>query len=56
MAQALRTLHGDPNLGVLTVPEQPTLGKFRVLSMAGFKPKIICHLWGPHLLVFVMTN
>ena len=24
--QALWTLHGDPNLGVLTVPQQPAVG------------------------------
>ena len=50
--QALRTLHGDPNLRVLTTLQQPTLGKFRVSSVAGFKPRTMCHLLGPHFPVF----
>lgn len=29
--QALRTLYGDPNLGMQTTPQQPTPSKFRVL-------------------------
>ena len=54
--QALRTFHGDPNLGVPTVPQQPPLGKFRVSSMARFKPKTMCHLLGPHFPMFALTN
>ena len=36
--QALRTLHGDPNLGMLTVLQQPAPSKFKVSSMTGFEP------------------
>ena len=57
MAKPLgRTLHGDPNLGVLTAPQQPTPGKFRVSSVAGFEPRTMCHLLGPHFPVFALTN
>ena len=54
--KALRTLHGDPNLGVLTAPEQPTFGKFMVLSVAGVELRTMCHLLGPYFLVFAFTN
>ena len=35
--QVLRTLHEDPNLGVLTTPQQSIPGKLRVSLAAGFK-------------------
>ena len=54
--KALRTLHGDPNLGVLTTLEQPTSGRFMVLSMAGVELRTMCHLLGPYFLVFAFTN
>ena len=54
--QALRILHRDPNLGVLTASQQPTLRKFRVSLVVWFKPKTMYHLLGPHFLVFVLTN
>ena len=54
--QALRTLHGDPNLGVLTTPRQPTPSKFKVSSVTTFEPKTMCHLLGLHFLVFALTN
>ena len=54
--QALRTLHGDPNLKVLTAPQQPIPSKFRVSSVARFKPKTMCHLLRPHFPVFTLTN
>ena len=43
-------------LGVLTTPQQPTPGKFRVSSMTGFEPSIMCHLLGPHFLGFTLTK
>ena len=49
--QALKTLHGESNLGVLTIPQQPVPGKFKVSSVVGFEPKTMCHLLGPHFLV-----
>lgn len=52
----LRTLHGDPNLGMLIVSQQPILSKFMVLSISRFKPKTMCHLLGPNFLVFALTN
>ena len=54
--QTLRTLHGDPNLEMLTTPQQPALVKFKVSSMARFKPKTMCHLLGPHFPMFALTN
>ena len=54
--QALRTLHGDPNLEVLTIPQQLAPSKFRVSSVAKFEPKTMCHLLGLHFLVFALTN
>ena len=53
--QALRTFHGDPNLGVPTVPQQPPLGKFRVSSMARFELRTMCHLLRPCFLEFALT-
>ena len=55
-SQALRTLHGDPNLEVLTAPQQLARGKFRVSSVARFKPRMMCHLLEPYFLVFTLTN
>ena len=52
----LKTLHGDPNLRVLTAPQQPVQGKFGELSVTGFEPRTMCHLLGPHFLVFTLTN
>lgn len=49
-------LHGDPNFRVLTAPQQPAPGKFRVSSVAGFELRIMCHLLEPHFPVFALTN
>ena len=38
MAKLLGLSIGDPNLRVLTAPQQPTPGKFKVLLVVGFKP------------------
>ena len=46
--QALRTLHGDPNLEVLTALQQPVPGQFRVSSVVVFEPRTMCHLLGLH--------
>ena len=54
--QTLRTLYGDPNPRVLTAPQQPTLGKFRVLSVTKFEPTTMCHLLGQHFPVFALTT
>ncbi|RVW27518.1 hypothetical protein CK203_052206 [Vitis vinifera] len=54
--QALRTLHGDPKLEVLIASQQPTSGKFRVSFVTGFESKTMCHLLGPHFLVFTLIN
>ena len=51
-----KPVHGNPNLGVLTAPQQLAPGKFKVSSIARFKPKIMCHLLRPHLLVVAQTN
>ena len=42
--QALRTLHGDPNLRVLATLQQPASGKFRVSSR-----KYYVQLFTPYL-------
>ena len=54
--QAFRTLYGDPNLGVLAASQQLEPGKFRGSSMVEFKLRTMCHLLGPHFLVFALTN
>ena len=54
--QALKTLHGDPNLGVLTTSQQLAPGKFKVSLVVEFKPKTMYHLLGPHFPVFTLTN
>ena len=54
--QTLRTLHEDPNLGVLITLQQLASGKFRVLLVVGFEFRTMCHLLGPYFLVFALTN
>ena len=50
--QALKTLHGNPNLGVLTGSQQSAPGKFKVSLVAKFEPRTICRLLGPHFQIF----
>lgn len=54
--QTLRTFHEDTNLRVLTAPQQPVPAKFKVSSVIGFEPRIMCHLLGLHFPVFKLTN
>ena len=41
---------------MLTAPQQPVPGKFKVSLVIGFEPRIMCHLLGLHFPVFKLTN
>ena len=56
MAKPLELFMGIQTLGCLTTPQQSAPNKFKVSSVAGFKPRTMYQLLGLHFPVFTLTN